>query len=44
MGKTRHSFQNITEDKGFVVGVSEERSEAKFSEGGKGDETQIDAD
>ena len=24
LGKTRHSFEDITEDEGFVVGVSEE--------------------
>ena len=44
MGKTRHSFKDITEDEGFVVGVSEEGKETKFSEGGKGDERHIDAD
>ncbi len=37
MGRTRHSFEDITEDEGFVVGVSEEGKETKFSEGGKGD-------
>ncbi len=25
MGKTRHSFEEVTDDIGFVVGVSEER-------------------
>ena len=44
MGKTRHSFKDITEDEGFVVGVSEEGKETKFSEGGKGDGRHIDAD
>ena len=44
MGKTRHSFEDVTEDEGFVVGVSEEGKETKFSEGGKGDEGNIDAD
>ena len=44
MGKTRHSFEDITEDEGFVVGVSEEGKETKFSEGGKGDGGNIDAD
>ena len=43
MGKARHSFKDITEDEGFVVGVSEEGKEAKFSEGGKGDGRHIDA-
>ena len=37
MGKTRHSFKDITEDEGFVVGVSEEGKETKFCEGGKGE-------
>jgi hypothetical protein len=44
LGKTRHSFKDITEDEGFVVGVSEEGKETKFSEGGKGDARHIDAD
>ena len=44
MGKTRHSFKDITEDEGFVVGVSEEGKETKFCEGGKGDGGNIDAD
>ncbi len=44
MRKTRHSFKDITEDEGFVVGVSEEGKETKFSEGGKGDGRHIDAD
>ena len=44
MGKARHSFKDITEDEGFVVGVSEEGKETKFSEGGKGDGRHIDAD
>ena len=44
MGKTRHSFKDITEDEGFVVGVSKEGKEIKFSEGGKGDGRHIDAD
>ena len=43
MGKARHSFKDITEDEGFVVGVSEEGKETKFSEGGKGDGRHIDA-
>jgi hypothetical protein len=41
LGKTRDSFEDITEDKGFVVGVSEERYEAKFSEGGEGDRGHV---
>ena len=44
MGKTRDSFEDITEDEGFVVGVSEEGKETKFGEGGKGDGRHIDAD
>ncbi len=44
MGKTRHSFEDVTEDERFIVGVSEERLEAKFSEGGKGDGRDINAD
>ena len=44
MGKARHSFKDITEDEGFVVGVSEEGKETKFSEGGKGDGRHIDTD
>ena len=44
MGKTRHSFEDVTEDEGFVVGVSEEGEETKFSEGGEGDGRHIDAD
>jgi len=43
LGKARHSFKDITEDEGFVVGVSEEGKETKFSEGGKGDGRHIDA-
>ena len=41
MGKTRHSFEDVTEDEGFVVGVSEEGEETKFSEGGEGDRGHI---
>ena len=44
MGKARHSFEDVTEDEGFVVGVSEEGKETKFSEGGTGDGRHIDAD
>ena len=44
MGKTRYSFEDVAEDVGFVVGVSEEGKETKFSEGGKGDGRHIDAD
>ncbi len=44
MGKTRHSFEDVAEDEGFVVGVSEEGKETKLSEGGKGDGRHIDAD
>ena len=44
MGKTRHSFEDVAEDEGFVVGVSEEGKETKFSECGKGDGRHIDAD
>ena len=41
MGKTRHSLEDVAEDEGFVVGVSEEGKETKFSEGGKGDRGHI---
>jgi hypothetical protein len=36
LGKARHSFQDITEEEGFAVGVAEKRQETKFCEGGEG--------
>ena len=36
LGKARDSFEDITKDKRFAVGVTEEREEAKFGEGGEG--------
>ena len=44
MGKARHSFQDIAEEEGFAVGVTEERQETKFCEGGEGDGGHINAD
>ncbi len=43
MGKARHSFQDIAEEEGFAVGVTEERQETKFCESGEGDGGHIDA-
>ncbi len=40
----RHSFQDVAEEEGFAVGVTEERQETKFCEGGEGDGGHIDAD
>jgi hypothetical protein len=37
LGKARDSFEDITKQEGFVVGVTEERKKTKFSEGGEGD-------
>ena len=39
--KTSDSFKNTTEEEGFAVGVTEERKEAKFCEGGKRDRGHI---
>jgi hypothetical protein len=45
LGKARHSsFQDIAEEEGFAVGVTEERQEIKFCEGGEGDGGHIDVD
>ncbi len=44
MGKARDSFQDITEEEGFAVGVTEEWKETKFSEGGKRDGGYINLD
>ncbi len=43
MGEARHSFQDITEEEGFSVGVLEEGQETKFCEDGEGDGRHIDA-
>jgi hypothetical protein len=37
LGKARDSFQSITEEEGFAVGVMEEWKETKFCEDGKRD-------
>ena len=42
--EARDSLQNITEEEGFAVGVTEERKETKFCEGGGGDGRHINAD
>jgi hypothetical protein len=44
LGKARDSFEEITEDKRFAVGVVEKRYETKFCEGGDGNGRGIDAD
>jgi hypothetical protein len=43
LGKARDSLEDITKQKeeGFAVGVTEERKETKFSEGGEGDGRHI---
>jgi hypothetical protein len=41
--KTRDSFQYITEEEGFAVGLTEERKETKFCNGRKGYGRDIDA-
>ncbi len=42
--EARDSFEDITKDKRFAVGVTEEREEAKFGEGGEGNGGHINAD
>ena len=42
--EARDSLKNITEEEGFAVGVTEERKETKFCEGGEGDGRHINAD
>ena len=44
MGKARDSFQDITEEEGFAVGVTEEWKETKFCEGVKRDGGYINSD
>jgi hypothetical protein len=44
LGKARDSFQDITEEEGFSVGVTKEWKETKFCEGGKRDEGYINSD
>jgi hypothetical protein len=41
--QAKHSFQDIAEEEGFAVGVTEERQETKFCEGGEGYGGHIDA-
>ncbi len=40
--EARDSLENIAEEEGFAVGVTEERKEAKFCEGGERDGRHID--
>ena len=44
LGKARDCLEDITENERFAVGVTEERKEAKFGEGGEGDGRHINAD
>ncbi len=44
LGEARDSLKNITEQEGFTVGVTEERKEAKFCEGGERDGRHINSD
>ncbi len=44
LGKARDSLEDITKNERFAVGVTEERKEAKFGEGGEGDGRHINAD
>ncbi len=41
LGKARDSFKYIAKEEGFSVGVTEERKETKFCEGGEGDGRHI---
>ena len=42
--KARDSLEDITKKKRFAVGVTEEREETKFCEGGEGNGRHINAD
>ena len=44
LGKARDSLEDITEEEGFAVGVTEEGKEAKFCEGGERDRRHINTD
>ncbi len=44
LGEARDGFKDITKDKRFAVGVTEEREETKFGEGGEGNGRHINAD
>ena len=44
LGEARDSLKDITEEEGFAVGVTEERKEAKFCEGGERDRRHINTD
>ncbi len=44
MGEARDSLEDITKKKKFAVGVTEERKETKFCEGGEGNGRHINAD
>ena len=44
LGEARDSLEDIAEEEGFAVGVTEERKEAKFCEGGEGDRRHINTD
>ena len=41
LGEARDSFEDIAKQEGFAVGVTEERKETEFSEGGDGDRRHI---
>ncbi len=44
LGEARDSLKDITKKKRFAVGVTEERKEAKFCEGGERDGGHINTD
>jgi hypothetical protein len=44
LGEARDSLEDITKEKRFAVGVTEEREETKFCEGGEGNGRHINAD
>ncbi len=44
LGEARDSLEDITKEKRFAVGVTEEREETKFYEGGEGNGRHINAD
>ncbi len=44
MGKAGESFEDITEEEGFAVGVTEEWKETRFCEGREMEETSIRTD
>jgi hypothetical protein len=44
LGEARDSFEDITKEKRFAVGVTEERDETKCCEGGEGNGRHMNAD